>query len=116
MAYYVIAYDYKEALDWVQKNKEQLYQDGTMQVGEARYVTNVETLKGMTNPNGIFVGRWYLRKDIEEILEALHYCMVDRHDKTMQLQRVYQIYHDYLNHRNIQRYKQYPSSASQSRD
>lgn len=39
------------------------------------YVTSVNILRGQENPDGIFVGTWYNRSDIDDIMIALLACI-----------------------------------------
>lgn len=71
MKYFVIAYDYNEALNWVTLNKNRLYQEHGVQPGECMYLDGPDNLIGIKNPRGIFVGKWYQRKDIKDILIQL---------------------------------------------
>lgn len=71
MKYFVIAYDYNEALNWVTLNKQRVYKDYQVQPGECMYLDSPDNLIGIENPRGIMVGRWYQRKDIKDILIQL---------------------------------------------
>ena len=71
MMYFVIAYDYNEALNWVTLNKQRLYQEHGVQPGECMYLDGPDNLIGIKNPRGIMVGKWYQRKDIRKILATL---------------------------------------------
>lgn len=72
MKYYVIAgtfFQYKEY-----KNlhyPEMLLNRQIENVSDIVYVTTVDTIKGVSNPNGIFIGTWYNRSDIGPILLQL---------------------------------------------
>ena len=41
------------------------------------YVAGAETLKGYSNPRGMFIGTWYTRSNIKEILIQLQVSMSD---------------------------------------
>lgn len=71
MKYFIIAYNYNEALKWVTLNKQRIYKDYQVQPGESMYLESANDLIGIENPRGIFVGRWYQRKDIKDILIQL---------------------------------------------
>lgn len=71
MKYFIIAYNYEEALEWVTLNKQRIYKDYQVQPGESMYLESANDLIGIENPRGIFVGRWYQRKDIKDILIQL---------------------------------------------
>jgi hypothetical protein len=42
-----------------------------MSVNHCQYVGGPDILRGIENPHGIFIGTWYERKDIQEILARL---------------------------------------------
>lgn len=66
MKYFIIAYNYNEALKWVTLNKQRIYKDY-----QVMYLESANDLIGIENPRGIFVGRWYQRNDIKNILIQL---------------------------------------------
>ena len=41
-------------------------------VSDIVYVSGPESIKGVSNPTGIFIGTWYNRSDIVSILQTLH--------------------------------------------
>ena len=71
MKYFVIAGNYEQARRWTALNKERIYQQENLQLGTMQYVDGVETLKGIREPRGIFIGTWYKRPDIQEIFDQL---------------------------------------------
>lgn len=70
---YVIAGTAREATDWVKSNLQKRILNGETPLGisEYAYVTGVDTLRGIRNPHGVFVGNWLGRPDIFDIVEAL---------------------------------------------
>ena len=70
---YVIAGTAREATDWVKGNlqKRILNNETPIGISEYTYVTGVDTLRGIRNPHGVFVGSWRERLDIFEIVQAL---------------------------------------------
>ena len=42
-----------------------------MSVNHCQYVGGPDILRGIENPHGVFIGTWYERKDIQEILARL---------------------------------------------
>ena len=90
MRYFVIAGTYDEARRWTALNKERIYQQENLQVGTMQYVQGVETLKGIHEPKGIFIGTWYRRPDIEHILTQLQVAGAD--SKQIKLARDYRDY------------------------
>lgn len=71
MKYFVIAENYNQALTWTQLNKKRIYEQQGLQPGRMKYVQSVETLRGIREPKGIFIGTWYKRPDIESIITQL---------------------------------------------
>ena len=71
MKYFVIAGNYEEARRWTTLNKERIYQNLQVEIATMQYVQSVETLKGIHEPRGIFIGTWLKRPDIEHILTQL---------------------------------------------
>ena len=71
--YYVIAGGYFEFKDWKSRNYHEMLINGTIHgVEDIIYVSGANTMKGVTNPTGIFIGTWYKRIDIVPILQTLH--------------------------------------------
>jgi hypothetical protein len=70
---YVIAGTAREATDWIKGNLQKRILNGETPIGmsEYAYVTGVDTLRGIRNPHGVFVGSWKERLDIFQIVEAL---------------------------------------------
>lgn len=89
MKYFVIAGTYEEALRWTALNKHRVYAIGGISAGGIRYVASVEILKGIHEPKGIFIGTWYRRPDISEILSQLIASRAD----TKQIQHAMDYYY-----------------------
>lgn len=68
-----------------------------MSVNECLYVGGPDILRGIENPHGVFIGTWYERKDIDDILvqlvaasrvdnpalrKAIDYCEDKRYERT----------------------------------
>jgi hypothetical protein len=70
---YVIAGTASQATDWVKSNLQKRILNGETPIGmsEYAYVTGVDTLRGIRDPHGVFVGAWRDRKDILEIVQTL---------------------------------------------
>lgn len=95
MKYFVIAGTYDEARRWTALNKHRVYnEEEGLQVGAIRYVDGVETLKGIREPKGIFIGTWYRRPDISEIFSQLMVAQAD----SKQIQRAMDYYYSEPNH------------------
>jgi hypothetical protein len=70
---YVIAGTAREATEWMKNNLQKRILNGENVIGmsEYAYVTGVDTLRGIRNPHGVFIGSWKERMDIFQIVEAL---------------------------------------------
>lgn len=60
---WVISGNYQEYADWVNTNHHDKL--------EWRYVPDASVLRGFTDPHGIFIGTYYMRTDIRQILLQL---------------------------------------------
>ena len=63
MKNYIIAGTYEQYNHWIKKK--------ILSSSTNVYVTNPDTLKGVQNPHGWFIGTWYDRDDMEQIFEVL---------------------------------------------
>ena len=78
MKYFVIAGTYDEFKYWKSKHHPEMLLNGEIQnLSDIVYVAGAETLKGYSNPRGIFIGTWYNRIDIKDILIQLQVSMID---------------------------------------
>jgi hypothetical protein len=69
---YIIAGTHDEYLRWRNNNYPELLLNGEIsKPTDITYVSGAETLKGISNPRGRFIGTWYKRSNIEEILFQL---------------------------------------------
>jgi hypothetical protein len=59
---YIIAGNYDQYCAWAADK---------MSVNNCRYVSSPDILRGIENPHGVFIGTWYERKDIDDILVQL---------------------------------------------
>ena len=66
MEMFVIAGNVNEYQNWLFHLKKT-----TNYRSNYRYVGVPDILRGIENPHGVFIGTWYNRKDIHEILERL---------------------------------------------
>jgi len=75
----VIAGSYEQAQLWIKNDlaKRSAAGETTLSQSEYTIVHNQDQLRGMRDPNGIFVGTWRERKDIFEILNMLLVQMTD---------------------------------------
>jgi hypothetical protein len=49
------------------------------------YVSDVSMLKGYHQPHGMFIGTWYQREDLGEIIMQLRLASSISHDKAMEI-------------------------------
>lgn len=69
---FIIAGTHDEYLRWRSRNFPELLLNGEIsKPTDIVYVSGAETLKGISNPTGRFIGTWYKRSNIEEILFQL---------------------------------------------
>ena len=59
---YIIAGNYDQYCTWAADK---------MSVNNCRYVSSINVLRGIRDPHGVFIGTWYERKDIYDILLIL---------------------------------------------
>lgn len=59
---YIICGNYHEFKEYRDKNPDRLAQYAM------KYVNGPNTLRGVSDPHGVFVGTWYERKDIRDII------------------------------------------------
>ena len=71
--YYVIAGNRDQYLNFIKKKSKELWHKGDTSISLSHFVevNDVETLKGVSNPTGFFVGTWHKRNDIRPILTEL---------------------------------------------
>jgi hypothetical protein len=69
----VIAGTYEQAQLWIKNDlaKRSALGETTLSQSEYTIVHNPDQLRGMRDPNGVFVATWRERKDIFEILNML---------------------------------------------
>lgn len=78
MKYFVIAGTYDEFKYWKSKHHPEMLLNGEIQnLSDIVYVAGAETLKGYSNPRGIFIGTWNRRSNINEILIQLRVSIND---------------------------------------
>lgn len=74
--YFIISGNYDQFTSWRNRNgTEMLLNHEITALHDITYVRSVHDIKGITNPAGIFIGTWYHRSDIKEILTQLHVSM-----------------------------------------
>ena len=67
-----------------------------MSVNHCQYVGGPDILRGIENPHGVFIGTWYERKDIQEILARL---LSASRVENPELRKAIKYYEDKLNER-----------------
>ena len=72
--FYVIAGNYNEYLEYA-KNHAVKYPDEKRRI---LFVQDQETFRGTENPEGIFIGTWRKRLDIEQVLHVLYLVTKDK--------------------------------------
>lgn len=65
---FIISGNHEEFLQYRKKRASLI---GEAWILNAIYVSSVHVLKGYREPHGLFIGTWYRRKDIEEIVLQL---------------------------------------------
>ena len=82
--FFIISGSYEEARNWARVNRERI----TLENLQPQFVAGPGTLKGVSNPNGVFVGTWSLRSDALDILHALVYATDDMNKKQLFIDQV----------------------------
>lgn len=68
---YIIAGHMSEFVHWKKKQIQLLGESFLLNQRDIIYVSGPETLKGIRAPNGRFIGTWYRRQDINQIILQL---------------------------------------------
>jgi hypothetical protein len=72
MKIYVIAGTYAEAMSWIKKEYLKRWNNGDRSCSISDYIIpDRNSLRGINNPHGVFVGNWKARADIYEIVQTL---------------------------------------------
>jgi hypothetical protein len=73
--YYVIAGDYNQFRVFILRKSMDMYQGGNTSITLSHfvYVSGPETLRGLRNPRGFFVGTWRKKSNIKDILLTLYH-------------------------------------------
>jgi hypothetical protein len=73
---YVIPGTYYQGLDYAKKQCGKRYDDGDTSVSISEYVIisegQVDRLRGIRNPHGVFIGSWRQRYDLHDICVQLN--------------------------------------------
>ena len=70
---YVVAGNHEEAYQYINRKLEERIRNGeqTSKIDDYTYVRDVNVLRGILNPKGVFIGSWKDRKDIGDIVQQL---------------------------------------------
>lgn len=91
--YFVISGNYDQFTSWRNRNApEMLLNHQISNLHDLTYVKSVHDIKGITNPAGIFIGTWYHRSDIKEILIQLNVSMTNL-DRVEPITKAWEIIH-----------------------
>jgi len=72
--FYVVAGNYNEYLEYA-KNHAVKYPDEKRRI---LFVVDRRTFRGVENPQGVFIGTWRKRLDIDQVLYAVYVAMKDK--------------------------------------
>ena len=68
----VIAGTYAEAMSWIKKECQKRWNNGDRSCSISDYIIpDRDSIRGILNPHGVFVGNWKARADIYEIVQTL---------------------------------------------
>jgi hypothetical protein len=87
----VIGGNSEQARHWIIQdlNRRQAQGETTLSLSEYTILHRADQLRGLRNPNGIFIGTWSERKDLAEIVDGLAIIMTEptKYNIIRQLQR-----------------------------
>lgn len=70
--FFVIAGNHDQFSEWRRRNGTELLLNRQIEnLSDIVYVSSTDQLKGYNNPKGMFIGTWYRREDIENIITQL---------------------------------------------
>lgn len=87
MKTYIIAGNSLQAKDWLRE--KEYYTGFSYKPQDFQIVMSADNLRGIENPSGVFVGTWYKRQDIRDILEVLLSRMRETNEGVMKALKVY---------------------------
>lgn len=95
--YYVIAGTYDQYNAFIRKKAQEMWDKGSnVSLSHFIYVDGSQTLKGISNPNGFFVGTWYNRPEMPDIFMQLALAITDHQgensEKYANLKKTVEIY------------------------
>jgi len=65
--YYIISCTRAEAKAWITKNTDRMLRQHLHPV----FLAGIDTLRGVSEPKGVFLGEWYTRPDALDIIQQL---------------------------------------------
>jgi hypothetical protein len=70
---YIIAGNNQQANDWMKSNANKRWESGDTSVSLSDYiiVSSIDSLRGIRNPSGVFIGTWRERPDIKMLLSFI---------------------------------------------
>lgn len=91
MKTFVIGGDSHQAKKWIDENIKKRWKAGetSISLSDYVYVTGPERLKGISDPHGVFVGTWYERSDMLEVIQTIRACTRMRNDKLEEVMDLY---------------------------
>jgi len=94
MKTFVIAGNNHQAKHWIDENIKKRYKAGetSLTLSDYVYVSSPEKLKGISDPHGVFVGTWYERADMLEVIQTLRHCTRVRNEKLNIIMDLYMQY------------------------
>ena len=94
MKTFVIAGDNWQAKHWIDENIKKRYKAGdtSLTLSDYVYVSSPEKLKGINEPHGVFVGTWYERPDMLEVIQTLRHRTWAKNEKLNIIMDLYMQY------------------------
>ena len=76
--FFVISGNHDQFVEWKKRNFSELIINRQIEnLSDIVYVSSVHVLKGTSNPTGVFIGTWYKRADMMEVLTQLRVATTD---------------------------------------
>lgn len=93
MKIFVIAGTKLEADYWIINDLSKKYPSNTsISMSDYVYVSSPEKLKGISDPHGVFVGTWYERPDMLEVIQTLRHRTWAKNEKLNIIMDLYMQY------------------------
>lgn len=89
--YFVICGNRNEFNKFIVKKTDELWNQGNTDITMSHfvYVSGVDTIRGYSNPSGFFIGTWYMRDDIRDILAVLLASCIGDSEKVVKIGSMY---------------------------